>query len=102
MTAERRPPRQLETIDSAAARCAVDGRTIRRRIADGTITAYRVAGRKAIRVDPVEVDAKLILPIPTVGGSITGYPVGARRKALRVDADDLDETLMQPTAERSA
>jgi excisionase family DNA binding protein len=58
--------RQLETLESAAARLAVDQRTIRRRIADGTITGYRVAGRKAIRVDPVEVDDKLMQPIPAV------------------------------------
>ena len=58
--------RQLETLESAATRLAVDQRTIRRRIADGTITGYRVAGHKAIRVDQAEVDDKLMQPIPAV------------------------------------
>jgi excisionase family DNA binding protein len=61
-----RERRQLETLDAAARRLSVDQRTIRRRIADGTITGYRVAGRKAIRVDAAEVDEKLLTPIPTI------------------------------------
>ena len=65
MTTRQRPHR-LEKIEAAAERLAVDSRTIRRRIADGTITGYRVAGHKAIRVDPDEVDDKLMQPIPAV------------------------------------
>jgi excisionase family DNA binding protein len=49
---------QLESLDTAAARLEVSTRTIRRRIADGTIRGYRV-GRN-IRVDRAEVDAKLM------------------------------------------
>lgn len=54
-----------ESINEAAARHGVNPRTIRRRIADGTITGYRF-GPRLIRVDPDEVDAAL-RPIPTVG-----------------------------------
>jgi len=54
----------FETIDQAAERHGVHPKTIRRRIADGTITGYR-SGPRLIRVDPDEVDAALLRPIPT-------------------------------------
>lgn len=54
-----------ETIAEAAARHKVNPRTIRRRIADGTLTGYRF-GPRMIRLDPAEVDAAL-RPIPTAG-----------------------------------
>ena len=57
-------PRSLESIASAARRHGVSPRTIRRRIADGAITAYR-SGPRLIRVDPAEVDAALLRIIPT-------------------------------------
>lgn len=57
-------PRRLETIQSAAFRHGVNPRTIRRRIADGTIRGYR-SGPRLVRVDPEEVDAALLSPIPT-------------------------------------
>lgn len=47
-----------ETIADAAARLGVSPRTIRRRIADGQLTAYRF-GPRLIRLDAVEVDAVL-------------------------------------------
>lgn len=62
------PARQYESIEAAAARLDVNPRTIRRRIADGTITGYRV-GAKSIRVDRAEVDERLLQPIPTVNGA---------------------------------
>lgn len=65
------PHRQLESLESAAARLAVHKRTIRRYVADGTITGYRVGARE-IRVDPVEVDEKLLQPIPTGGAILRG------------------------------
>ena len=59
------PPSQLttESIADAAKRHGVNPLTIRRRISDGTLTAYRF-GPKLIRIDPNEVDAAL-RPIPT-------------------------------------
>jgi excisionase family DNA binding protein len=59
---------QLETLAEAAARHGVTTKTIRRRIADGTIPAYR-SGPRLIRVDPDDVDSALLSPIPTVGGA---------------------------------
>lgn len=44
--------------------CSV--KTIRRRIADGTLTGYRF-GPRSIRVDLNELDA-LMRPIPSAGG----------------------------------
>jgi excisionase family DNA binding protein len=60
-------PTATATISQAdaAARLHVSVKTIRRRIAEGTLTAYRV-GPKLIRLDPAEVDA-LLRPIPTAG-----------------------------------
>jgi excisionase family DNA binding protein len=58
-------PRQYESIEDAAARLGITARTIRRRIADGTLTGYRV-GTKTIRVARDEVDDKLLRPIPTI------------------------------------
>jgi excisionase family DNA binding protein len=48
----------FETIAEAAARHRVSGRTIRRRIADGTLTGYRF-GPTSVRLNPAEVDALL-------------------------------------------
>jgi len=52
------------TVAEAADRLHVHSRTIRRRIADGTLSAYRV-GPHLIRLDPAEVEA-LLRPIPAV------------------------------------
>ena len=57
--------RKYESLDAAAERLSVDPRTIRRMIARGEITGYRI-GTKALRVDPAEVDAALH-PVPTAG-----------------------------------
>ena len=55
------------TIQEAAEMLGVHKRTVRRRIADGTLTGYRV-GPHLIRLDPAEVDA-LLRPIPTAGSA---------------------------------
>jgi excisionase family DNA binding protein len=47
-----------ESIADAARRIGVNPKTIRRRIAEGTITGYRF-GPHLIRLDPREVDAAL-------------------------------------------
>lgn len=61
------PPTQLATLADVAARFGVSQRTVRRRIAEGKITAYRF-GPTLIRVDPDEV-ASLLTPIPTAGSA---------------------------------
>ena len=61
--AAERPP--LITIAEAAALIRVHPRTIRRRIAEGSLTAYRV-GPHLIRLDAGELDA-MLRPIPAAG-----------------------------------
>jgi excisionase family DNA binding protein len=55
--------RRLASIRDAANYAACNPRTIRRRIADGTLTGYRL-GQRAIRVDLNELDSALV-PIPS-------------------------------------
>ncbi len=59
--------RRLGTIADAADYGRVGPRTIRRRIADGSLTGYRM-GPRLIRVDHNELDA-LLTPIPTAGAA---------------------------------
>ncbi|MBX7453397.1 excisionase family DNA-binding protein [Mycolicibacterium sp. 3033] len=61
MPSKRR--RQLADIGTAAEIYGVHPRTIRRRIADGTIQGYRIAGSRAIRVDLDELEDALLQPI---------------------------------------
>lgn len=49
-----RVPRQYESIQDAASRTGVSVKTIRRRIDDGVLRAYRLG--RIIRLDPVQVD----------------------------------------------
>ena len=56
--------RRLASIADAADYYSCSPKTIRRRIADGSLTAYRL-GPKIIRVDLNELDDQL-KPIPTV------------------------------------
>lgn len=58
--------RHLVSINQAAAHVGVGPRTIRRRIADGSLTGYRM-GTRLIRVDLNEVEG-LLRPIPAAGG----------------------------------
>ncbi|CCW12902.1 MULTISPECIES: helix-turn-helix transcriptional regulator [Rhodococcus] len=48
--------RMYETIAECAERCKVNEKTIRRAIADGKLTAYRL-GPRTTRLDVHEVDA---------------------------------------------
>ncbi len=57
--------RQLVSIPAAAKYAACNPRTIRRRIADGSLSAYK-AGPRLIRVDLNDVDAWL-RPISAAG-----------------------------------
>ena len=53
----------LVSLAAAAEQCSVSTKTIRRRISDGTLTAYRI-GPRLIRVDQVEIES-LLRPIPS-------------------------------------
>lgn len=55
--------REFESLSSAAQRTGLSIRTLRRRIANGDLPAYR-SGPRVIRVDPDDVD-HLMVPIPT-------------------------------------
>ena len=57
------PVRRYESLAQAAERTGVSSRTLRRRIAGGQLTAFRV-GPRIIRLDPQEVD-RLFVVIPT-------------------------------------
>ena len=61
-------PTQAKLVSQqiAAAHAGVSVDTIRRRIADGSLTGYRF-GKRMIRVDLNELDA-LMKPIPGAGG----------------------------------
>lgn len=69
MRATAHTARHLVPIATAAQVAACNPRTIRRRIADGTLTGYRL-GPRLLRVDLNEVDEKLLRPIPTAGGRV--------------------------------
>ncbi|YAL82844.1 helix-turn-helix domain-containing protein [Dermacoccaceae bacterium W4C1] len=58
--------RRLSTIPQAAKYASCSPKTIRRRIADGSLTGYRF-GPRVLRVDLNELDAAM-RPIPTVRG----------------------------------
>lgn len=55
--------KQLVSIERAAEYASVSTKTIRRRIADGTLKGYRL-GPRLLRVDLDELEASL-RPIPT-------------------------------------
>lgn len=48
---------RLASIEVAAEAWVLSPRTIRRRIADGTIKGYKIPGTRAIRVDMNEIEA---------------------------------------------
>ena len=79
-----RPARILVSVDEAAKFCGVHRQTIRRRIADGSLTGYRV-GPRYIRVDQAEVE-ELLKPIPATG-HYGGRPVSRRAAALAEQAE---------------
>ena len=57
--------RQLVSLAVAAELLDVSTKTLRRRIADGTLPAYRVG--RLVKVNPADLD-RIAQPIPTVGG----------------------------------
>lgn len=58
--------RRLAALTDAADYAGVSTKTIRRRIADGSLRGYRM-GPRLLRVDLNELDA-MLRPIPTAGG----------------------------------
>lgn len=58
---------RYETITEAARRLGVSTKTLRRRIAEGHLPAYRL-GSQLLRLDPRDVDA-LLRPVPTAGSA---------------------------------
>lgn len=56
-------PRQYESIPEAAARLGIHPKTLRRRIAEGKLPAYRL-GHQIVRLNPDDVDA-LLRQIPS-------------------------------------
>ena len=60
-------PRRLASLAEAANYAAVNPRTIRRRVADGTLTGYRM-GPRLLRIDLNELD-DFIRPIPAGDGN---------------------------------
>jgi excisionase family DNA binding protein len=58
--------RELVSTLTAAKRYGISEKSIRRYIAQGLITGYRVGQRRLIRVDLAECDARLLTTIPTV------------------------------------
>jgi excisionase family DNA binding protein len=59
------PPRRLGSIPTAAEMAVCSTKTIRRLIAQGDLTGYRL-GSRMIRVDLNELD-EIMRPIPTSG-----------------------------------
>ena len=65
MTTNQTLKQEYESLTGAAARTGMSVRTLRRRIADGSLPAYRT-GPRMIRVQSSDVD-RLMRPIPSVG-----------------------------------
>lgn len=59
------PIREWISLDEAAAICGVTTKTIRRRISEGKLPAYRMAGRPTIRLKRSDVDL-MFERIPTM------------------------------------
>lgn len=67
VTTTPRKARRLASVAAASEYAACSPKTIRRYIATGRLTGYRM-GPRLIRVDLDELDA-LLRPIPTAGGA---------------------------------
>ena len=65
MTSNQTLKQEYESLAQAATRAGMSVRTLRRRVADGSLPAYRT-GPRMIRVRTSDVD-RLMRPIPSVG-----------------------------------
>jgi excisionase family DNA binding protein len=80
MSVRTQPRRRLASIPSAADYAACSTKTIRRRVADGSLPAVRF-GPRVIRVDLDDVDA-LLRPVPSAqssGTHATGFSAPAAK-----------------------
>ena len=60
-------PSSSRSLDALAEQYDVHPKTLRRRIADGTMSGYLMAGKgRAVFLDQDEVDEKLFRQVPTV------------------------------------
>jgi excisionase family DNA binding protein len=59
--------RQYISLETAAERLEVHPRTVRRMIARGDLTGFRMGSARLVRIDATELD-RLAHPIPTAGG----------------------------------
>lgn len=64
---QSRPSLRMLTLPEAAARVNAHPKTLRRRISEGHLVAYRMAGSRAIRIAAEDLD-KLFSPIPAASG----------------------------------
>ncbi|MGB7817117.1 MAG: helix-turn-helix domain-containing protein [Ornithinibacter sp.] len=65
---------QFESLSEAAERTGLSIQTLRRRIANGQLAAYR-SGPRVLRLDPADVDA-LMVRVPTMRSGVGGWPPG--------------------------
>ena len=65
MTTNQTLTQDWESLTRAAARTGMSVKTLRRRVADGSLPAYRT-GPRMIRVRSSDID-RLMRPIPSVG-----------------------------------
>lgn len=61
--------RRYVSLDDAASYLSVSPLTVRRRIADGSLTGYRLGRSRTIRIDLDELE-QMLRPIPAGGGRI--------------------------------
>lgn len=61
------PPKRWLTLDEAADYVGANEKTVRRYVAQGRLTGYRM-GTRALRFDVADLDA-LMRPIPAGGGA---------------------------------
>jgi excisionase family DNA binding protein len=55
------PRGQLVSVNTAAKRKELSTKTIRRRIRDGSLRAYKAVGTRAVRVDTADLDAMFVV-----------------------------------------
>ncbi|MEW1976328.1 helix-turn-helix domain-containing protein [Microbacterium profundi] len=63
-TRSEQPAQQLVSLSEAAEHFGVSVKTLRRRIADGTIRGYRIG--RLIRIDLHELQDRLLIEIPSM------------------------------------
>ena len=82
---ERAPAeaRRYESLAAAAERTGISIRTLRRRIAEGRLPAYR-SGPRLIRVNPSDVDRLMVQVPPVWRGSPVHNDVPQDRRATRL------------------